>query len=127
MWEKIQQWHTGFKSIVWTSKEKNKVGSTLHVTGEVEGIKAEADIEITEWKDNEMFAWRTIGGNITGFGSVSLIPTKIGTKYTVLIEYELPYSILGKLIDRINVRKTIDKISDDALKKLKDKVEKDDL
>jgi uncharacterized membrane protein len=125
IWERIPEWHSGFKTVEWTSKEKNKVGSTLHVTGEVAGIKAEADIEITEWKDNEMVAWRTLSGSIQGSGSASMIPTKVGTKYTVVIEYQLPYSIFGKMIDKVTVRKRIEKISDDALKKLKEKVEKE--
>lgn len=126
VWEKILEWHSGFNTVEWTSEEKNKVGSTLHVTGEVAGIKAEVDIEITEWRDNEMVAWRTLRGSIKGSGSASMVPTKFGTKYTVVIEYQLPYSIFGKIIDRMNVHKTIEKICDDALKKLKEEVEKGD-
>ncbi len=126
IWERILEWHSGFKTVEWTSKEKNKVGSTLHVTGEVAGIKAKADIEITEWRDNEIVAWRTLSGNIKGSGSASLTPTKVGTKYTVMIEYQLPYSIFGKIIDRATVRKRMEKISDNALKKLKEKVENGD-
>lgn len=123
-WEKLPEWHTDFKTVEWTSKEKDKVGSTLHLTGETAGVKAEMELEVTELIENEKVAWRTIGGNMTGFGSITLSPTKAGTKFTEVIDYELPYSILGKLIDALRVRKAIDKSYDIALKTLKEMVEK---
>ena len=53
-----------------------------------------------------------------------LCPTKAGTKVTQTIDYELPYSVLGKLIDKLRVHKAMDKSYDVALKKLKDIMEK---
>jgi len=41
-----------------------------------------------------------------------------------VIDYELPYSVLGKLIDKLRVHKAMDKSYDVALKKLKDIMEK---
>ena len=123
-WEKLPEWHTDFKTVEWTSKEKDKVGATVHITGETAGVKVEMDLETTELIENEKVAFRTTGGNMTGLGYVSLSPTKTGTKVTEVIDYQLPYSILGKLIDKLRVHKAIDKSYDVALKKLKDMVEK---
>jgi hypothetical protein len=41
-----------------------------------------------------------------------------------MIEYELPYSFLGKLIDKLSAHKELEKGFDDGLKKLKDMMEK---
>jgi hypothetical protein len=40
------------------------------------------------------------------------------------IEYELPYSIFGKLIDKLRVHKAMEKSFEAGLKKLKDMAEK---
>ena len=122
--ERLPEWQPEFKTSKWTSMEKCKVGSTLHLTGEAGGFKADMDLEITDWKENEKMAWRTSTGTATGFGSVTLSPTKAGTKYTTIVEYELPYSVLGKIIDKLRVHKAMEKSYEGALKNLKAMAEK---
>jgi coenzyme Q-binding protein COQ10 len=122
--DRLPEWQAEWKSVEWTSEEKNKVGSTLHLVGEVSGFKSEIDLELTEFVENEKAAWRTIGGNMTGIGSMTFSPVEDGTKFSMVIDYELPYSVLGKLIDKLRVRKAIDKSYDEALKRLKDMAEK---
>jgi uncharacterized membrane protein len=123
-WENVPEWFDTVKKVEWTSQEHNKVGSTFHVMQEAAGAKMESDNEITEVIENEKMAFRTIGGNVTFVGSVTLSPTKAGTNVTIAEEYGLPYSVLGKLIDKLRVHKAMEKSIDDALKKLKDTIEK---
>ena len=118
-WERIPEYFETVKKVEWTSEEKNKIGATLHITGEVGGTKAEYDVEITELVENEKTAFRTTGGNITLSAHSILSPTKDGTKITYVEEYELPYSVLGKIIDKLRVRKAIEKDAERALEKLK--------
>ena len=122
--EKLPEWHTEFKKIEVTSKDKYKVGSTVHEIIEVAGTKREMDAEITEVTENEKMAWRTTGGAFKASGFFALSPTKVGSKVTQMMDYELPYSVLGKLIDKLRVHKAIDESYDIALKKLKDIMEK---
>ena len=126
-WDTLPEWQPEFKTIEWTSKDKDKVGSTLHLTGELAGTKTEFDLELTEMIENEKMAYRTTRGNLTAAGFVTLQPTKAGTKVTMMIDYELPYSVLGKLIDKLRVHKALDKSYDNALKKLKDVLEKENV
>jgi uncharacterized membrane protein len=123
-WDGWLEWYAPFKKIEDTSKEKNKVGSTVHVKGELAGLKMEFDGEITEVIENEKVTWRTTGGSFTGFGSNALAPTKDGTKVTIMMDYEMPYSVLGKLIDKLRFHKAFDKSIDVGLKKLKGMLEK---
>jgi uncharacterized membrane protein len=123
-WERTPEWYTAFKKVERTSKEKNVVGETVHITGEVAGAKAEWDGETTEIVENEKVAWRSIGGAFTGFGSQTLTPTKNGTKVTFLMDYEMPYSIFGKLMDKLKFQKAFEKTIDDGEKKLKEIMEK---
>jgi uncharacterized membrane protein len=123
--DRLLEWYDAFEKVTWTSKERNKVGSTAHIVGKkIAGVKGKWDAELAEIIENEKGSWRSTGGNFTGFGSTVLSPTKNGTRVTIMIEYELPYSFLGKLIDKLSVHKELEKGFDDGLKKLKEIMEK---
>jgi uncharacterized membrane protein len=122
--DKLPEWFGMIKKAEWTSKDKDKLGATVHVTVEVAGIKGESDMEITEWAKNEKRAWRTTAGNMTAIGSATLTPTKAGTKITFVMDYDMPYSILGKIIDKLHVSKEMDKSIEKSLKNLKETLEK---
>ncbi|MHA2313360.1 MAG: hypothetical protein ACXADF_17875 [Candidatus Thorarchaeota archaeon] len=49
--------------------------------------------------DGDMKKWE----NTTSFEA-----TDRGTKVTQTIEYELPYSVIGKLLDRLSVKKELE-------------------
>jgi carbon monoxide dehydrogenase subunit G len=67
-------------------------------------------MEVTEFVKNKKMVARTIGAS--KFKSTLLFtlePTAKGTKLTYSYDYELPYSVLGKLIDKLKVGKDIEK------------------
>lgn len=123
-WDKVPQWLDMIKTAEFTSKDKDRLGATAHVAGEIAGIKAQWDAETTEWTENQKFAWRTIAGTFTGFGSMTLSPVEAGTKVTFLMDYDLPYSFLGKLVDKLRVSKQMDKEFKIGMEKLKEIAEK---
>ncbi len=121
-WERFPEWFDSFKKVEWTSKEKERVGSTVHVTSEIAGMKAEYDAEIVEFT-NTTLRWRTIGGNFTAISTGTLGPKNSGTEFTIEIDYELPYSILGKMIDKLRVHKAIEKDLEKGLNGIKHSAE----
>ena len=123
-WDRIPEWLEGIKEAKYTSEEKEVVGATAHVVGETAGISVDFDIEITEYTKNSGASWRTTAGNFTAIGKTTLKPTEAGTELTLLIDYDLPYSILGKIIDRLLVSRDMEQGFDNGLKKLKDTIEK---
>ena len=118
------EWYAPFKKVEHTSKEIDKVGATVHIATELAGIKSAWEAEHTEIIENEKASWRTTGGGFTGFGFNAISPTKTGSKVTVMMEYDLPYSVLGKLIDKLRFHKALEKSFDVGLQKLKDMMEK---
>ena len=118
-WDKVPEYYDSIKKVEWTSEPKMKVGATVHVFSEIAGSKGEWNAEITEYKDNEKVSWRTTEGNMTIIYNATLDPTKAGTKLTTSFDYELPYSILGKLIDKLRVHKSLEKETEKALQKMK--------
>jgi len=122
-WENCPEWYGAFKKVEHTSKVIHAPGETVHISGEVAGMKAEWDGETTEVVENEHVLWRSIGGSFTGFGSHTLTPTKTGTRVTTVLDYDMPYSVLGKIMDKLRFHKAFDKTIDDGLAKLKELAE----
>jgi uncharacterized membrane protein len=123
-WDRVPEWMDQIKKASYTSEYKDRLGATAHVIGNAGGIRAEWDAETTEWTENEKFGWRTFAGTFTGFGSMTLTPTKTGTKATFVMDYDLPYSFLGKLVDRLRVSRDLERGTEKALRKLKTLSEK---
>jgi uncharacterized membrane protein len=123
-WDRTPEWYPDWKKVEWTSKDKHKVGETVHIYVEAGGMKTELDYETTEVIENEKVAFRSTRKNFKATGFHSLTPTKTGTKVTIFADYELPYSVLGKLIDKLRFHKVMEKSFDVGLKKLKDMMEK---
>jgi uncharacterized membrane protein len=91
-----------------------------HTMGMAGDIRVELDLKYK----NERMAWRTISGDIAMFGTITLNPVDEGTKLTYTINYELPYSILGKVIGKLKIRKDLEKGMTKSLQNLKNRVEK---
>ena len=122
LWDRIPEWLKGMEA-EYTSDEKEAVGATAHVKSETAGIKVEWDVEITEYKENEMARWRSTGGDVTAIGSTTLQPTEMGTIVTFVIDYELPYSILGKIVDKLLVSRELEVDIENGLVDLKNMLE----
>jgi len=99
-------------SLEWepTSKEPVGVGSTSHWVATAGGNQQEWDMEVTEFVKNKKCAMRTIGASKFKMTILfTLEPTAKGTKLAYSYDYELPYSVLGKLVDKLKVGKDMEK------------------
>lgn len=86
----------------WSSDGPVGVGSTAHYVG-VGRNKGEWDLKVTEFVKDKKMTMSVIGTKklaLSSTNSYTLEPTTKGTKLTYSIDYEMPYSILGKLIDK---------------------------
>ena len=94
----------------YTSKGPIGVGSIAHIVSKAGGSQTEFDMEVTEFEKNKKVSTRTIGASkLKLTTSATLEPTAKGTKLTNTMDYELPYSILGKIVDKLRVHKDIEK------------------
>jgi uncharacterized membrane protein len=122
--DRLPEWFNFMKKIEWTSKEKDVVGSTVHASVEVASVKSEADFEMVECVKNEKRAWRTTSPRTSITSVTTLTPTEAGTRVTFLMEYNLPYSILGKVIDKLRVSRELEKGIEQGFENLKVTAEK---
>ena len=110
----------GFTELEQTSKGPLALGSTMHVVGKAGGQVAESDMEAIEFVENKKIVWRTVGASkVKVTGAWTYEPTAKGTKLTYSQDYELPYSILGKLVDKLKVHKGIEENNSKQLEYIK--------
>ncbi len=117
--ENMPQWFEPFKEVEWTSKEAHQKGSTFRVNSDMADTKSRWDAVMTEVKENELGVWRTTSGSINGVAKASLSPTESGTKLSMSMDYKLPYSVIGQMLDKIRVHKELEKDFEVGLSDLK--------
>ncbi len=117
----------GWKNAEYTSevrvpKDKYRVGASAHIYE----LNTKYDFEITESLENEKITFLSKGtgeGKVTMTITYILEPAEEGTKLTYAMDYEVPWGILGKGLDKLGHRsgeKTVEK----ELEKLKSILEK---
>jgi uncharacterized membrane protein len=135
--EKVFDFVTDFDNFVKTSppememtvlsrdKGPDRVGFKAKVRAKAGGQVLEMEVENTELVKNKRHVVRQKGGALKKMEATDLFePTEKGTKWTLIFEYELPYSLLGKVVDKLKVRKDIEKGMDYTVKKTKELIEK---
>lgn len=122
--KEVPKWNKLIKEAIVTSKEQTGVGSTVHYVGEAGGARGEWDIETTEWVKNKKYATRTTSGDLAMLATWTLKEVDGGAELTYEIRYELPYSILGNIINRLRASKDIENGMIAALQNLKQLSEK---
>lgn len=114
--EKYNEIVKGFSEVETTSKGPIGVGTTMHFTSKAGGQQGEFDMEITEFEKNKKISGHTIGASRVKMKySQTFEPTAKGTKFTFTNDYELPYSILGKVVDKLRVQKDVEKLMEKQL------------
>jgi uncharacterized protein YndB with AHSA1/START domain len=109
----------------WISEGPIGVGSVSHWTPKEEfKIKGEWDEEIVEFEKNRKIVMRTAKDSKLNMTVTGLFePTTEGTKLTYIDEYEVPYSLLGKLVDKVKYSKNTEKFMEGMLENLKQTLE----
>jgi carbon monoxide dehydrogenase subunit G len=114
--EKMNEATKGFSQFEYTSKGPVGVGTKMHYITGSGGSTMEHDSEVIEFVKNKKLVSRTIGASkFKGTASFTLEPTANGTKVTYSMDYEMPYSVLGKLIDKVSVHKKMEEGISNAL------------
>jgi uncharacterized membrane protein len=106
--EKMNSIHEGFTEATCTSKERPfGIGTTAHFVGKHGGSNMEWDMEVVEYERNKKLRWQSVKPNLANI--LTLEPTPNGTMLTHSALYELPYSVFGKLIDRLKINKDVNR------------------
>lgn len=100
--------HAGFTEAHPTSNGPIGVGTTAHFVGKHGGSTSEWDMEITEFEKNKKVKWQS-KKPVNIANTLTLEPTSNGTILKHDTYYEVPYSVFGKIVDKLKVSKDVDK------------------
>ena len=101
------------------------VGRSWRMSMKAAGQLYEWENEITEVIENQKVSGRQKGGAFKKLEwTQSFEPSDGSTKFSFAAEYEMPYSLFGKIIDKLKVEKETNKNFDYFIKKIKELIEK---
>ncbi len=120
--DRFPEWMDSVKSVAYTSEvrtseDKYRVGASAHVIAE----EGEFDLEIMENIENEKISsrWRGTGQVRNTIVTYTLKPTEAGTEMTYAVDYEMPWGVFGKFLDKLFAQRNAEKIIEKESKKLK--------
>ena len=120
----VEEWkNPEYTSEVHTPKDKYKVGASAHIFDR----NTKYDFEITESLENEKITFRTKvagGGKVTMNVTFILEPDEEATRLTYAIDYEMPWGIFGKFLEKAFAKRMGEGQLEKSLEKLKSILEK---
>jgi len=128
--DRLQEWDEGAKksskkieytSEVRTPEDKYKVGASAQMNVAGEG---DVDVEITESIENRKMTSIWKGKRTTLIVTFLLEPLEEGTRFTNMGDYELPWGILGKFLNKLFAQRMGQKEIERSLENLKNILEK---
>jgi hypothetical protein len=134
--DKLLEWQLGFdkvKSIEYTSevgtpKDKYRVGASAHGIPKKQGESIKLNFEITESLENKKITHRIyekmFRGTFTLLARYTLEPIEVVTKFTYGGDYEMPWGIFGKFLDKLFIHRKAEKDMKTELENLKSILEK---
>src|SRR2546425_10648822 len=120
--DSCNDWLEFVSSARYTSKEKTGVGVSAHHWDQVMGRKMEWDGRVIEWAENDCIVWQAISGTPQAMRmkAVNRVENEgNGTRYSLEVEYMPPYSILGRIMDLVMIKRNIRKMVQQSAQNLK--------
>jgi uncharacterized protein YndB with AHSA1/START domain len=122
--EKILKWVNTFKKFEYTGEQRSGVGTTIYIEEKAGGPLMKLNFTVTEWVENKRLALSmTSGTGVTRYELAETIEaTEADSKFTFMESFELPWGIVGKLLESVG-RRTAEGHIEESLAKLKNLAE----
>ena len=110
--EKWPQWATFVKGA-------SSDGPKAHWVYELGGMKVESDTEVSRISANRLYEFEQKRGFMKSAATrLEIEPSERASTITWTVQYELPYSYLGKLVDKLRARQQFERAIDEAITNL---------
>ena len=118
--ENIVQWHPRAQSVAFIGEQHGGVGILFYMESKADGDKLMRSVcEITEWQENERFAFHEILGSTKKFEALFIIEDHgENSRLTMVADCILPYWIIGRII-LLLIRKKWIKMMEEMLSNLR--------
>lgn len=124
--DNCNDWLEFVSSARYTSGEISGVGTSAHHWGQVMGRKMEWDGRVIEWMENSSIVWEAVSGTPQAMrmkAANRVEKEDAGARYSLEVEYVPPYSIFGKIMDLIMIKRSIRKSVQHSTQNLKRLIE----
>ncbi len=92
-----------------TSEGPVGIGTTYSYTGVLGGSNVNGQYKYAEFEKNRKITMHETKGDFKSFSQTLIFETTDkGTKVNAIFDYELPYSLLGKIMDKLKVSKELE-------------------
>ncbi len=100
---------------------KNHIGTHFRWTYKMAGLRFEGETTVLEWIKNEKVVTQGKGG-INSKWFFTYTPTEAGTALSLVVEYDVPIPVLGKIAEAV-IRRQNEREAELALSNIKDRME----
>ena len=122
--KKIMKWFTLLEKFEYTGEQKSGVGAPFYYEEKSGGRLMKLNYVVTEWVENEKFAFSMVSGPAKKDDQVwSIEATPSWSRVTITEDFEMPWGVIGKLMEALFVGRGIEKHLAEMLANLKSLVE----
>lgn len=121
---KIMKWFTLLRKFEYTSDKRSGVGTTFYYLEKSGPQLMKLNFDVTEWVENERLAFTMTSGPLKKDDGVwSIKTTPSGSIVTLITDVEMPWGIIGKIVDILFVGRILGKRQEEILANLKNLIE----
>jgi len=120
--DRCNDWLEFVSSARYTSNEMTGVGVSAHHSGQVMGRKMEWDGRVIEWAENDSVVWQATSSAPQAMKMKAMNRVEKegeGTRYSLEVEYMPPYSILGRIMDLVMIKRNMREMVQHSTQNLK--------
>jgi uncharacterized membrane protein len=120
--ERMPEWWRAFELQTRVTPPPTAVGSVSRYVYNMLGVKIKGEHQVVELDENARLVVKTMSGIDSAF-EFTFAPSDSGTELTVRVEYTLPGSVLGQLLNRLAIEQRNERDLAEGLQNLKQIVE----
>lgn len=120
--ERMAEWWPPIELQQRVTPPPTNLGSISRYVYNMMGVKIKGEHEVLDMTENQHLRVKTISGIDSQF-DFHFSPTDYGTNLTIRVDYTLPGSVLGQLLNRLAIEKKNEQDLEEGLQNLKSIVE----
>lgn len=124
--ERMPEWWRAFHLHERVTPPPTAVGSISRYAYNMMGVRIKGEHQVVEMEENARLLIRTLSG-IDSMFEFSFAPVDGGTELTVRVDYALPGSVLGQLLNRLTIEQRNERDLIESLQNLKQLLETGEL
>lgn len=118
--DKIMEWFNLLRKFEYTGEQKSGVGTPFYYEEKSGPQLMKFHYVVTEWVENEKLAFTMVSGPMKKDDKIlSIEATPSGSRFTLTEDFEMPWGVMGKMLEKLFVGRTIGKHLEEILANLK--------